>query len=183
MRVFTGHDIPNWIVLLLTLILALLVEAYSNLIDLYERGRLREDLCDKELDDWHKKYLRREACHADDLNEKSQEIKALQEEKAGWRLADKAAIEAQARIITDLRESCAAKDRRTIAELTRERDAAAGMAEAAKRASDDLTRIIAEHERERSCICHRIPSKDWHLERCPARTPAPQEKPERDGTR
>ena len=43
----------------------------------------------------------------------------------------------------------------------------------------DLTKMVEDlrsnMEKMESCICHRIPSKNWHLERCPART-APQDK-------
>jgi hypothetical protein len=35
----------------------------------------------------------------------------------------------------------------------------------------ELERVKKELAFERSCTCHRIPSKDWHLDRCPAKTP------------
>ena len=34
---------------------------------------------------------------------------------------------------------------------------------------DENERLKKELARIQSCICHRIPGKDWHLKKCPAK--------------
>lgn len=42
-RMFYGHDVPNWAFIAMTLLAVLLGEGFTSMIDRYERGRKYDD--------------------------------------------------------------------------------------------------------------------------------------------